>query len=102
MTAAIFRIDEKITQILRRPRMFSASPESLEVTLFTLEMLRRQIISDTGVVTEDSSDFLATVGHDAMSPATFARARGMTDVNEIYKFVVTNWKEFLTKNRRPI
>ena len=82
--------------------MYSSSPESFEETLFILETIRRQVISDSGIVTGDSSDFVATIGQEAMSASAFARSRGLTAIDEIYNFVVTNWKEFLTKNLRPI
>ena len=101
MIEAIALIDEKIAQILRRPKMYSSSSESLEVTLLTLESLREQMIEDEASATHDLSEFFTTKGFSAMSMTTFAQSKGMTDVDDLYEFVTTSWKEFLSIHQRP-
>ena len=101
MNKAISRIDEQIMHMLRRPHMYSSSPESLDDTLFILEHLRQQLVEGKDEVSNGSSEFFLLKGFGAMSPTVFARSQGITDIKEIYNFVATVWKEYLTKNDRP-
>ena len=101
MTEAIAMIDKKIAHILHHPKMYSSSSQSLESTLLTLESLREQMIADEAPATHDLSEFFTTKGFSAMSMTTFAQSKGMIDVDDLYNFVTTSWKEFLSMHQRP-
>jgi len=96
----VSEIDALVQDVLQRPKMFSSSPESLEESLYLLEVLRERLRP----VDEDQqcefTNYLIDKGYSAMCLNDVAKSMNIYDQDDRFEFVVKEWTDFLISSGR--